>query len=243
MYWAVSSCSGHQQDPNEDDTGAVNAAYGVSVDFEIEAADGEALVGAVPFTAEMSIPDEFTENVTLYDWNFGDGTEHVVSDEPDPVEHTWTEEGQYTVTLEVEGNSEDCGGDWTARQRKVGVVLACSAPRPAFSSSNLGGFTVQMQNESELGAFGCITHFEWILDGNEDGALETYEPRWTFEDGAEHAVTLRASGLGGTEEVTQTIAATKKPDGGGCNSDMGGAASWGGLVMGIVAARSRRRGR
>ena len=246
MYWAVSSCSDTQQTPNPDDWACINAMYGVGVDYEIAPTDGETLVGPAPFTAEVeaNLDPVIADTIETYEWNFGDGSPHEFG--PGPIEHTWAEEGQYTVTLTVSGNDPECGGQFEAEQRKVGVVLACDEPRPEFGFTNEGDFTVSIQNTSDLGAFGCVTDFLWILDGDEDGALQTYEPTYTFDDNAPHTITLRASGPGGSTEVSQEIQVTKRSDA-GCNASIAATrpAGVGALAMllgllGVVGVRRRR---
>lgn len=244
MYWAVSSCSDTQQVPGPDDWGCINAMYGVGVDYEITGVGEEDLVGPVPLTADMSVPEDFQSNVVQYEWNFGDGSPHETTLTAEPVAHTWETEGQYTVTLTITGEDDECGGLYEAQQRKVGVVLACDPPQPAFDFTNEGDFTVQIVNTSDLGAFGCITDFLWILDGDEAGALQTYEPTWTFDDNAPHTVTLRATGPGGTADVSAEIQVTKRSDA-GCNASIVGGQPAGGLALlvGLLGALGVRRRR
>jgi len=242
MFWSGGRCSASQRVPNSDDAGAINAAYGVSVDFDIEPADGEELVGPAPLTATMEVPTEFQNNVIEYEWNFGDGTPHEITTSAETVEHTWSEEGEYTVSLTILGSNDDCGGEYESQERKVGAVLVCDPPRPAFEFSDMGDFTASIQNTSDLGAFGCVTDFVWILDGDEDSALRTYEPTYTFEDNASHEVTLRASGPGGETEVTATVSATGA-GGAGCNASVAGQGTAGLLALlllgGLLPLRRR----
>lgn len=243
MYWSGGSCSSAKRIPNEDDDAAINAAYGVSVDFEIAPVDAESLVGPAPLTAEMTVPEVFQADVVQYEWNFGDGSEHVITTEAEPVAHTWDREGQFTVTLTITGDSADCGGEYEAEQRKVGAVLVCEPPRPSFEFVNEGDFTVSIVNTSDLGAFGCITDFLWILDGDESTALRTYEPTYTFDGTESHTVTLRASGPGGSTDFDLTIEATRQ-SAEGCNASVAGAgsASWLALLgfVGLAGVRRRR---
>ena len=69
---------------------------GVSVDFKA----AESMYCSIPATVAFS---NKTFNGISYLWDFGDGT---TSTETNPV-HTYTEEGNYTVTLTAEGG--DCG--------------------------------------------------------------------------------------------------------------------------------------
>jgi MYXO-CTERM domain-containing protein len=227
MYWSVSSCNNSQQVPSEDDWAAINAIYGVAVDFEVTGEGDVGLVGEAPLTVNLSVPDTFQgPQFTSYEWNFGDGTPHEIQDGTatslDPVPHTYTAEGQYTITLTVEGVDEECGGAFDADQRKVGVVLACETPVPSFAWSNLGDLRVALENTSPLGAFGCITGFEWILDGDDAGSQRTYEPTWSFDEEGTHTVTLIASGPGGSAEFSDEIQVLQAADEGGCDCSTSG---------------------
>ncbi|MBJ95618.1 MAG: hypothetical protein CMP23_14235 [Rickettsiales bacterium] len=225
MYWSVSSCNDSQQIPGEDHHAGINAIYGVSVDFEVEGdGDQASLVGGVPLTITVSVPEDFQgDQYSRYEWNFGDGTiQEQDADELTPVSHSYEEEGQYTISLLVEGQDEECGGFFEADQRKVGVVLACEEPQPEFGYQNLGEHRVQLENTSPLGAFGCITGFEWWVDGNEDSAQSSYEPTLSFDEPGTHSVTLRASGPGGSAEYTAEVIVTADADEGGCDCSSSG---------------------
>jgi MYXO-CTERM domain-containing protein len=247
MYWSGGTCDDAQDDPNEDDTAGINAIYGVAVDFDVEGVDDSSSVGPTPLTVVVSVPDAYrTERFSGYEWNFGDGSERVQLDNPDPLldglEHTYEAEGQYTITLTAFGDDVSCGGAFEAERRHVGAVLACSPPQPAAEFVNEGDFVVQMVNTSPLGAFGCTTEYEWVLDGDADGALRTYEPRYVFEDAGAHTVTLRAAGPGGESDVDVTITAVKKSDA-GCNASVVGSDAVGGLgllLLGLAGLLRRR---
>jgi len=261
MYWSVQSCNDAQQVPNDDDWSGINTVYGVALDFVVADAgvEGEededdsssTIVGPAPLTVDLSIPETFQgEQFTSYQWNFGDGSERVTLDgnlaSLPTVTHTYEVEGQYTITLSVDGIDEECGGYFDAHQRKVGVVLACDEPEPDFGFENLGDFSVALENLSPLGAFGCITDFEWILDGNEDEALRTYEPTWTFDEAGTHTVTLRASGPGGSGEVSRDVEVARGADS-GCDCGLSGRARPGAmgflalLLLGLVPRRRVQR--
>lgn len=239
MFWSVSDCDGHQEVPNQDDRDGINALYGVGVDFELADDEPEQLVGPAPLTLSFAVPATFQTDVTDYSWNFGDGSELVHTSDAQEVSHTWETEGQYTVTLSVEGDAENCGGQFKAQQRKVGLVLACEPPQPEFGWSNDGDFQLQMQNLTPLGAFGCVHGFEWILDDGDP--LRTYEPRWSFEEPGTHSVVLRATGpAGSVDSEPQQIEVTRASDA-GCNASVaGGASSAGWLALLPVLGRRRR---
>ncbi len=248
MYWSVSSCNNAQQVPGEDDWAGINAIYGVSLDFEVEGDGDTGLVGEVPLTVNLSVPESFQgEQFTSYEWNFGDGTPHEIQDGSSgplaTVPHTYTAEGQYTISLTVEGEDEECGGSFDADQRKVGVVLACEEPSPSFSFVNLGDLRVALENTSPLGAFGWITGLEWVGAGDAEAAQSTYEPTLTFDEPGSYSVTLRASGPGGSAEYTSDIEVTQASDEGGCDCSTAGRSrvGAGSLLLLFLFAVVRRR--
>ena len=248
MYWSVSSCNDAQQVPSEDDWAAINAIYGVSLDFEVAGEGETGLIGEVPLTVNLSVPESFQGSQFIsYEWNFGDGSPHEVQDgtvQLESIPHTYTSEGQYTISLTVQGEDDECGGAFDASQRKVGAVLACEVPVPSFSYANLGDLRVGLENTSPLGAFGCITGFDWWVDGDEDAAQSSYEPTMSFPEPGTYTVTLRASGPGGSAEYSADIEVTQAPDEGGCDCSASGRspASALGLLLGLVALGWRRRG-
>ncbi len=252
MYWAGSRCDGSREDLNEDDMAGTQAAYGAAVDFVLEGLGPNGTVGAAPLDVQVTIPDEFVQQMTVdgsgrrfteFEVNFGDGSDHVVvendGDVP-PVSHTYTSESQYTVTVTGRGDDEACGGEFDAERRQVAAVLVCDTPVPAFEATNLGDNKVELVNTTPLGAFGCITEFTWILDGDEASALSTYEPTWTFDEPGTHTVTLRAAGHGGSDDFTTDIEVTASADGGCSASVGGGSGGFLGLFLLLGALRKRR---
>lgn len=240
MYWSVSSCNGSQAEPNEDDTAGINAIYGINIDFDVEAEDGS-LVGPAPLTATVSVPDDFEElfpSVTSWEWNFGDGSERVILEGPDPVSHTWEQPGQYTISLTARGTNEECGGEFSVTQRKVGVALACGEPTPAFTWENLGDRTVALDNRTPLGTFGCVSAFTWSADGQ--STVDAYEPIWSWSDEGTYAVTLTAAGPGGTSSETLEVE-VKANAGEGCAANHAAAVGHGlGALLLLVPGLRRR---
>ena len=250
MYWSGGTCDSAQDTPNEDDSAGINAIYGVAVDFDVTDEEGEAnVIGPVAMTVVVSVPSEYRGASFLsYEWNFGDGSERVFLEPGDPeldgLPHTYEAEGQYTITLTVEGEDSTCGGSFEAEERKVGAVLACDPPTPSFEFVNDGENTVSMVNTSPLGAFGCTTDYTWILDGDEESALRTYEPTYVFEDEGSHTVELRASGPGGEGSFELEIQSTKVSDA-GCSANVGGTSGTApagvfALVLGVLLGLRRR---
>ncbi len=245
MFWSVSDCDNSQRIPNEDDTAGINTMYGVVIDFDVAAeGEGAGLIGPNPLTATMTVPSDFddiAQSVTEWEWNFGDGTDHVVLPAPDPVTHTWERQGEFTVSLTIRGENDDCG-PFETTARRVGAVLVCDEPAPLFAFENVGANTVAMDNRTSLAAYGCISTFQWVREGADP--VESYEPRFTFEAPGEYPVSLRAIGPGGTGEVVQTVTVTRSAAG-GCNASFAGgfgssmAGAWG--LWFVLIRRPRRR--
>ncbi len=250
MFWSGARCDGSREDLGQDDAEAVQAAYGVAVDFELEAADGGVTFGAVPLEVRVDIPTAYVEQeatdgslrFTEFEVNFGDGSDHVFFDNdgsPISLTYRYQVEGQFTISVVGRGFDAGCGGEFSAQARKVGDVLACGAPAAAFEYHDVGDNTLELVNTTPIGAFGCITNFTWILDGEEASSISTYEPTWTFDAPGSHTVTLQASGPGGASEDTQTIEITQAGE--GCSSSMAGrSAGWLLLLLPLGVLRTRR---
>ncbi len=247
MYWSGARCDGSREDLNEDDAGAVQAAYGVAVDFDLTAADGGVTFGPTPLEVVVEVPASYIDQQAAdgsrrfseFEINFGDGSDHVIhqNDGSAIVEtYTYNEEGQFTISIVGRGFDEGCGGDFIAQARKVGDVLACGEPKAAFEYRDVGDNTLELVNTTPVGAFGCITNFTWVLDGEEAAGISTYEPKWTFDAPGTHTVTLRASGPGGETEDTQTVEITEAGE--GCQSSVGGT---GGFLLVLLPLFRRRR--
>ncbi len=249
MFWSGARCDGSREDLNEDDMAAVQAAYGVAVDFELEAAAGGETFGEVPFDVRVDVPQEYIDQEASdgsrrfgeFEINFGDGSEHALFDNdgaPISIEHTYTTEGQFTVSITARGFDPGCGGDFTAQARKVGEVLACGEPTAAFEYRDVGNNTLELINTSPVGAFGCIDDFSLDL-GEAPFKCNQGKPKWTFDAPGSHTVTLRASGPAGSSEVTQTIEITEAGE--GCSSSVAGrSAGWLLLLLPLATVRKRR---
>ena len=78
----------------------------------------------------VSVPSEYRgSNFLSYEWNFGDGSDHVFLEpgdsELDGLSHTYVREGQFTITLTVEGEDSACGGAFEAAGDEDIVEVRC----------------------------------------------------------------------------------------------------------------------
>ncbi len=195
MYWAIGSCETGREFPNEDDIAGINALYGIYTDFSAEGATD----GKLPLEVTFGVLEELDEGIETYLWNFGDGSDPSAAATPT---HVYEQEGQYTVSLTVTGTDDECGA-FTDTVRKVGYVLACDLPEPAFAFQNLGGGQVQFHNTTPTQTFGCVYGYEWDLgDGT---VVHGFEPLHDYGREGRWNVTLTATGPGGADAFDETI--------------------------------------
>jgi len=242
MFYSGGACDPSREEINGDDAAGANAIYGIAVDFDVTPTEGTQNVGRVPFSVRVDVPAIYQiPRYETYIWNFGDGSDPVVAandGDVESIEHTYETEGQFTITLTAEGSDTDCGGEFSTDRRQVGAVLACDTPAPSFDFENRGDNVVQMVNTSPLGAFGCVTNFEWSANGQ---TVPGYEPTFTFDAPGEYEVVLSASGHGGEGEARGTISVTKAATGEGCSASMAGRSSSLALLLGLVGLAIRRK--
>ncbi len=202
MYWAIGACETGRETPNEDDIAGINALYGIYTDFE---ATSDTL-GGVPLEVSFAIPDDLTAGVETTLWTFGDGSEPDTDAAPT---HVYEDEGQYTVTLTVSGTDPECG-EFEDTARRVGYVLACDTPEPAFGWTNLGEGQIQFRNTTPASTFGCIQDYTWDMgDGTQ---ISGYEPVHDYGMDGSWTVALTASGPGGSDAIKQTIEVKMRAD-------------------------------
>ncbi len=146
MFWTSAGCS-DLDEPQTDDIQGITPLYGPSARFSCShQVDADLALGVVPFDLNCVIESrDFLPDVTSAGWVFGDGgTEEGVN-----VTHTYTEPGNYTITVEVEGDSEGCDDEgWVSEFRKVGFVRACGIPEVEFTVEHVDGLQYQMVNET-----------------------------------------------------------------------------------------------
>ena len=81
--------------------------------------------GVVPLTVHFT--DTSTGNITGWEWNFGDSTDHVYVQNP---VHIFNATGEFIVTLTVNNNSTEYSS--TTRN----IVVECAGDAYAYRNSN-----------------------------------------------------------------------------------------------------------
>ncbi|MFW5691574.1 MAG: PKD domain-containing protein, partial [Chloroflexota bacterium] len=147
--------------------------------------------GMAPLTANF---ENLSEGyITAYAWDFdGDGVTDSTAETPPP--YTFTEPGEYAITLTVSGP----GGTSDPEVMYV-VVESLDAPQAMFSVNPSFGYAPLTVNFEDL-SDGEITSYAWDFNG--DGVTDSTarNPQHTFNQPGEHEITLRVTGPGGTSQ-------------------------------------------
>lgn len=247
MYWSGGPCDAELAIPNEDDLEGLTALYGPYAAFVCSHEVSESLaVGVVPFELKCVITTENVAEITSASWRFGDGgTSSDIA-----ASHTYTEPGNYTVQVTVQGQRDGCGEDgWEYNYRRVGYVRACGVPDAQFVVEHQDGLTYQMANETDVSVYGCIQDIEWqVYEGSgtngklvESLTAKAWEPLITFPDEGTYTVVLNVGGPAGTGGASVTFDARRmRGEGYGCQH--GGSPAFGfGALFGLLLVGGRRR--
>lgn len=154
--------------------------------------------GTAPLTVQFTDTSTAgTSAITARTWEFGDGES---STDANPS-HTYTTEGNYSVTLTV--TTAD-GTDAETRTNLISVTLTNDTPPTAsFTASPTSGngpLTVQFTDTSAAGS-NAITDWLWTFG---DGETSTQQnPSHTYADAGTYSVTLAVTTPLGTDDVQE----------------------------------------
>jgi len=155
--------------------------------------------GPAPLEVNFELVTE--DVITSASWNFGDGER---STELEPS-HTYQEQGQYTVTANLVGDSDTCG-EWDFDYRELAYVLVCEVPSPVFfaeAAENTAGTVYQMINETDVTTYGCIDEINWAVYDKEGGELlqsiGAWSPKINFDGVGDYWVELTVGGPAGAQ--------------------------------------------
>ena len=252
MFWSVSQCERGPVDINADDIEGITVMYGPSARFACSHQVDDQVVGVVPFDLKCVVVSDFISEITESEWIFGDGSDPV---QGLSAEHRYTEPGNYTVQVDIQGENELCGEDgWTNQFRQVGYVRACDVPMAAFEVEKDEGLSYRMLNDSDVSVFGCISDIQWdVFEGEGTGGtrigdpIRSWEPVIDFPEPGTYTVVMSLGGIAGTSGASVTFDVRRGGDNNGaavgCNT-VAPAGSIVGLLlaMGLVARRRRRQG-
>ncbi len=243
MYWQAGACDLDRAEINSDDISGINALYGPFATFKTD----DERFGGVPLEICFELMASDNANVTGVEWDFGDGT---TSAELNPC-HTYTEQGQYTVVVTINGTNESCG-DWSFDYNQRAYIVACELPSPGlnpetgeaygglFTYEHVEGLQYQLVNRTDTSTYGCLDTILWqVYDGDTViDEIAAWSPKIELPEEGVYRVLLNIGGPGGMGaaeiEIDTSDAVT------GCN-----AAPVGLGIMGLLAslglAVTRRR--
>lgn len=163
--------------------------------------------GSSPLKVSFDASESYDPDgqITLYDWDFGDGTKGKGKF----VTHTFTNIADRTVTLTVRDNEGLT--DWTSIQIKI-----TANPVARFTSSQKRGepplkITFDASNSKPSEKAGSITKYEWDF-GDGSGAAFGKVVNHTYTKTGVHTVTLQITdNKGFKDSATTEIYVFKKP--------------------------------
>ena len=202
MYWQTSPCDLEQAQINSDDIAGINALYGPYATFKTE----DDRFGGVPLEICFELFASDNANVTSVEWDFGDGG---TSTELNPC-HTYTEQGQYTVVVTINGTAESCG-EWSFDYNQRAYIVACELPSPGldsvtgetygglFSFEHLEGLQYQLVNRTDTSTYGCLDTILWQVYKGDDllQEISAWSPKIDLPDEGVYRVLLNVGGPGG----------------------------------------------
>ena len=241
MYWSGGQCETSRSAINEDDIEGINALYGPNVEWTYT---GERF-GAVPLEIcfELLSDEETLDQITSVEWRFGDG-ETSPADAPC---HTYNSQGQFNLTLTVQGEGESCGG-WQSKSNSRAFALVCDAPAPEFQVEHFDGLIYQLVNITDVSTYGCVDGVLWeIYEGSSDSGtpvltVGAWSPKVDFSDLGEGTYTVVLTAQGPASEGEQAKATVEVVDAKGAFRGCGttGAAGLGAALFMMGAIRRRR---
>jgi len=189
MFWNQESCDASAASINDDDINGLTALYGPSATWVSDPPDP---FGGVPVEVTYTLVSDYPVAEAV--WSFGDGE----GDEGEEVAHTYTTQGQFSVTLEYTLESDECGV-WTAQERVLGHALACATPEPSFSYVDLGDGLIRTDNLTPMGTYGCVDEVLWEVYQGTDlmGSYGAWEPDIPLPVGIQYTLRLTTAGPGG----------------------------------------------
>lgn len=165
-------------------------------------ASGVALKGATPFTVSFdgSGSTDSDNNIVDYEWDFdGDG---VTDDFGSAVTHTYTSEGNYTVTLTISDADGNKGTASLAVQVEIQGVTAVISATPIEGSAPL---TVDFDASGSTFGGGQIVGYEWDFDDGTAPKSGSSKISHKFSAIGSYNVEVTAIGGDGTKDTTTML--------------------------------------
>jgi FOG: PKD repeat len=145
-------------------------------DFTVSSTSGCGLPQSVTFTDKSEKPD-------TWEWDFGDGN---TSTEQNPI-HTYTEEGEYTVTLKVTNTKYNTSDTHT----KLVAIEVASVDFTTGTPSDCTPYAITFEDASSFSGDGNITAWLWDFGNGNTSTLQN--PVHTYTDSGDYSVSLTIS--------------------------------------------------
>lgn len=147
--------------------------------------------------------------ITSYEWDLGDGTTKSGS----TITHTYTAEGNYTITLTVTDNDGAQGTDTTkAYITKSTVQNIKPIADPDIPTKGLTNRSLSFSIGDSYDPDGLLIYYIWNFD---DGSViegeDIYSPEHTFSKEGDYTVTLTVRDNRGEESSKSTIVTIYDP--------------------------------
>ena len=147
----------------------------------------------VDFDASSSTPEGYNDIITKYDWDFGDGSPHVIktgSPASPTASHVFGQATNYTVTLNVTDNE----GLWCTTSKRIAIGLGYG-PTANFTwapSNTLVNETVTFDASlSTPGDYSTLVNYVWnFSDGTGLFNVSTQQTTHIFTQPANYTVML-----------------------------------------------------
>lgn len=250
MFWQGGPCDTSRASIGEDDIEGITALYGPYITWDVT--EESVRFGAAPLEVcfQLDSDEEYLDQIQGVEWTFGDGG---TSTELNPC-HTFADQGQFTVTANIDGLSDSCG-EWDVSQTQRAHVLVCETPVPDFQLNHENGLIYQLINMTDVSTYGCIDGLEWEVysGGSADGepviAYSAWSPKLDFTELGEGTYTVRLTAMGpaGEDSIESSFDIEEKRGEGAllsCSSAAGGMGGSGlafaGLALAFVFGRRRR---
>jgi len=163
----------------------------------------------VNFDASSSTPEGFNDNITKYEWNFGDGTQKSTKTDP-TITHAYQQTGTFIVTLNV----TDSEGLWSTTSKPI-TILPEFGPTANFTwtppiavvneTVTFDASKCQSGWSKTLGDYSPITNYNWnFFDGtiiNTANLTITHN----YTNPANYTVTLTITDSVGRTDATSAI--------------------------------------
>lgn len=245
MYWTGPECDTSGDRLNELDITNFQSLYGPYATFRCSHEDASGnILAVVPFDLKCAVESDSLADITGVTWSFGDGG----SGDTKSITHTYTEAGNYSIQVTVNGQSDGCGAEgWEYDYSRVGYVTACDIVQGEFTYEHVDGLTYKMLNDSDVSVYGCISEIEWnVFEGDSASGepiiagVRAWEPEIEFPENGTYTIVMNLGGPAGTSGASLTIEAKSSRSGGSC-STVGGFGAAGALALvGLVGLRRRR---